>query len=493
MTDKSSKPGPRGEKNKWMILSAVMLGVIMGPIDGSIVNVVLPTIANYFQTDYALVQWVPTIYLLAICSFILIYGRLGDMLGYKRIFLTGLVCFAGASLLCGLSRNIWMLIIFRAIQGTTVAMQMALGLAIVTSVFHPGERGKAIGIYATAIALGLMLGPVLGGIIAQYLSWRFVFYINVPIAAIALIWGGRMIPAGEKKPGQRLDLAGAALAFAYLFSIVLYANRGETLGWFSGWGLALLLSAIGLGWLFIYVERKTAQPMLNLQIFSNRRFSFACLSSLLNFMGLYTVVFLTPWFLSDALHRDVFSVGMVMMAFALLTFFVGPLSGALSDRIGYRGLGTAGMLIHAAGLVLLSRLGTGAGNLDVAWRLAVCGCGAGMFQSPINSAVMGSAPAQFRGIASSLLAVMRNTGMAFGIAVAGAVVYNLAPFTTRGYAGPFSGAHLDIFINGLHWSYLTGALFSLLSATAVLFAKAGPQRTPELSIHSSRTATTTSE
>ncbi len=477
MTYGASISGPQGHRNKWMILSAVMLGVIMGPIDGSIVNVVLPTIASHFQTDYALVQWVPTIYLLAICSFILVYGRLGDMFGYKRIFLNGLACFAGASLLCGLSRNIWMLIIFRAVQGLTVAMQMALGMAIVTSAFHPRERGKAIGIYATAIALGLMLGPVLGGVVAQYLNWRFVFFINVPIGIIAFLWGVRIIPPGEKKSGQRLDMAGAALAFAFLFSIMLYGNRGETLGWFSGWGLVLLLCAIALGWLFIHVEQRVAQPILNFKIFSNRRFSLACLSSMLNFMGLYTVVFLTPWYLADALHKNVFTVGMVMMAFALLTFFIGPLSGMLSDRIGYRGLGIAGMLIHATGLVLLSRLGATEDNLDVAWRLAVCGFGAGMFQSPINSAVMGSAPEQFRGIASSLLAVMRNTGMAFGIAVSGAVVYNLAPFTTRGQAGPFSGAHLDIFINGLHWSYLTGALFSMLSATAVFFAKSDMQTT----------------
>ena len=233
----------------------------------------------------------------------------------------------------------------------------------------------------------------------------------------------------------------------------------------------LLVCAIVLGWLLVHVEQRVAQPMLNFTIFANRRFSFACLSSMLNFMGLYTVVFLTPWYLADALQRDVFTIGMVMMAFAFLIFFIGPLSGTLSDRIGYRGLGMTGMLIHATGLVLLSRLDTTAQNLDVAWRLAVCGLGAGMFQSPINSAVMGCAPAKFRGVASSLLAVMRNTGMAFGIAVSGAVVYNLAPFTTRGQAGPFIGAQLDVFMNGLQWSYLTGALFSLLSATAVFLAK----------------------
>jgi MFS family permease len=154
---------------------------------------------------------------------------------------------------------------------------------------------------------------------------------------------------------------------------------------------------------------------------------------------------------------------MVMMAFALLTFFIGPLSGTLSNRFGCRGLGIAGMLIRAAGLVLLSRLGATTDNLDVAWRLVVCGCGAGMFQSPINSAVMGSVPVQFQ-------------GMAFGIAVSGAMVYNLAPLSTLGQAGPFSGAHLDVFINGLHWSYLTGTLFSMLPAIAVFIAKSDLKR-----------------
>ncbi len=457
--------------SKWMILGSVMMGVIMGPIDGSIVNVVLPSIAAYFRTDYAVAQWVPTIYLLAICSFILVYGRLGDMLGYKKIFLTGLACFAAASLLCGFSQSIWMLIAFRTLQGLTVGMEMALGLAIVTSAFHPKERGKAIGIYATAIALGLMMGPVLGGVIAQYLSWRFVFFINVPIACISLLWGYWVIPAGKRKTGQQLDFLGAVLAFIFLFSMLLYANRGEKWGWFSLWGIILLLSAVVFGGLFFQVERKSAQPMLNLAIFKSRRFSFACLSSLLNFMAVYSVVFLTPWYLADALHHNVFTVGMVMMAFALLTFFVGPISGSFSDRIGSRGLAFCGMVVLATGLVLLSTLGSTASDLDVAWRLAVCGLGAGMFQSPINSAAMGSAPPQFRGVASSILAVMRNTGMAFGIAVAGAIMYSLAPFTTRGHAGAFSGQELNAFLHGLHWAYLAGTALSLLAAFAALFAK----------------------
>jgi len=473
MTDGSVNPSRKPQSSKWMILGAVMLGVIMGPIDGSIVNVVLPSIAVHFQVDYSLAQWIPTIYLLAICSFVLFYGRLGDIFGYKTIFLTGLACFTVASLLCGLSQSIWMLIVLRAVQGLTIAMQMALGLAIVTSAFPPQERGKAIGIYATAIALGLMMGPVLGGVIAQYLSWRFIFFINVPVGAAALILGGRVIPSGERKPKQPIDLVGAVLGFVFLFCILLYANRSEVWGWFSPIGIVLLACSMVFGWLFFRIERRTAHPMLDLSIFKNRRFAFACLSSLLNFMALFSVVFLTPWYLIDALHYPVSRVGMVMMTSAVVSFFVGPLSGSLSDRFGSRGLGFGGMLVHAVGLVLLSRLGTHAEVQDVAWRLAVCGLGTGMFQSPINSAAMGSAPPRLRGVASSILAVMRNIGMALGIALAGAIVYNLAPFTNRGHSGQFTGPHLAEFLSGMRWAFRAAAGLALLAAFAALLAKEG--------------------
>jgi EmrB/QacA subfamily drug resistance transporter len=364
-----------------------------------------------------------------------------------------------------------MLIFFRTLQGLTVGMEMALGLAIVTSVFPRAERGKAIGVYATSIALGLMLGPVLGGIVAQYWSWRFVFFINVPIACLSFLWGYWVIPEGKRIAGQRLDLPGALLAFVFLLSIMLYANRGETWGWFSPRGGFLLLCAALFGGLFFHVERKAPQPMLDLAIFKNRCFSFACLSSLLNFMAVYSVVFLTPWYLSDGLHYEVFAVGKVMTAFALLTFFVGPISGSLSDRIGSRGLAFCGMLVLSAGLALLSALGLKAGPLDVAWRLALCGMGAGMFQSPINSAAMGSAAPQFRGVASSILAVTRNTGMAFGIALAGAIMYGLAPFTTRSHCGPFTPRELGAFLDGLHWAFLAAAATALLAAFAALAAR----------------------
>jgi MFS family permease len=221
-----------------------MLGSFMGPVDGSIVNTVLPDITGYFKTDIAIAQWVPTIYLLTISCLILLYGRLGDMVGYKKVFLAGLASFVVASILCGTSQSIWMLIAFRGIQGFAAGMMMSVGIAIVTAAFPPFERGRAMGIYAISIAAGLGLGPTFGGLIAQYLSWHYVFFINVPIGIAALIWGSRVIPRSTPKPGQRLDVAGALTALVFLSTLLLYANRGETWGWAAPKSLALLGTAV---------------------------------------------------------------------------------------------------------------------------------------------------------------------------------------------------------------------------------------------------------
>ena len=218
MTDIGA-PAKKGLESKWLILTAVMLGTFMTPLDGSIVNTVLPSITTSFHTEISIAQWVPTVYLLTICCLILLYGRLGDMVGYKRVFLYGMAAFTVTSVLCGSSQNIWMLIAFRALQGLAASMIMAVGFAIVTAAFPPTERGKALGIYAIGIAVGLGLGPTLGGLIAEYLSWRYIFFINVPIGIAALLWGSRVIPRGSTKPGQRLDCTGALTALIFLLSL----------------------------------------------------------------------------------------------------------------------------------------------------------------------------------------------------------------------------------------------------------------------------------
>ena len=472
MNDSRAVTQQKGLQPKWLILSAVMLGSIMGPLDGSIVNTVLPAIARDFDASISIIQWVPTVYLLTISCLILLYGRIGDMVGYKKVYLTGLAAFTVTSVLCGASANEWMLIACRGFQGLAAGMMMSVGYAIVTAAFPPRERGKAMGIYAVSIAVGLGLGPTLGGLIAESLSWRYVFFINVPIGILAVLWGYRIIPSGAAGARQRLDVPGAAAALVFLLSLLLYANRGEDWGWLSPASVALLVIALVSGAWFLRIETTSEQPMLNLGLFRERVFAFANLSALLNFMALYAVVFLTPFYLTIVLGYDILEVGLVMSASPIATLFVAPLSGWLSDRAGTRALAASGMCVCALGLYLMSRLGSSSTAFDVAWPLAIVGAGSGLFQSPNNSAVMGSVPLPYLGIASGILAAMRNVGMVLGIAVAGAVLYNSASVSVSPGSGPLGDAEVTAFLRGLHWAYITGVGLAAAAAATSLQAAA---------------------
>jgi EmrB/QacA subfamily drug resistance transporter len=470
MSDNTSLATKRGLEAKWLILAAVMLGSFMGPVDGSIVNTVLPDITGYFKTDISTAQWVPTIYLLTISCLILLYGRLGDMVGYKKVFLAGVASFVVASILCGISQSIWMLIAFRGLQGLAAGMMMSVGYAIITAAFPPFERGRAMGIYAISIAAGLGLGPTFGGLIAQYLSWHYVFFVNVPIGIAAVVWGSRVIPRSTTKPGQKLDVVGALTALIFLSSLLLYANQGETWGWASPRSIALVGIAVVFGALFFWIERTSAQPMLNLALFNNRRFSFASISALFNFTALYAIVFLTPFYLTFVLHFSILKVGLALIASPLATMFVAPVSGAMSDRFGTRVFAIFGMCIAALGLFFMSGLNASDDVWDVVWRLAIIGLGVGMFQSPNNSEIMGSVPPWHLGIASGIIAAMRNVGMVLGIAISGAVLYNLAPVTASTHPGSFTPQEIQEFLNGLHWAFITGAAIAAIAALTSLLA-----------------------
>jgi MFS family permease len=216
-------------EGRYSVLAAVMMGSIMGPIDASIVNVVLPTVTQSFGVPIATAQWVPMIYLLTISSVLLFCGRLGDILGYKRVYLSGLSGFIIASGLCGLSPTIHWLIIFRAFQGLAAGMMMSVPYAIIAASFPPTERGKALGINAISISAGLALGPFLGGFITFLWGWRFVFLINIPIGMIGLLWARRVIPELKGQPGK-IDIPGAITAFLSLSSLLLFINRFQGSG-----------------------------------------------------------------------------------------------------------------------------------------------------------------------------------------------------------------------------------------------------------------------
>lgn len=449
-------------QKRYMVLAAIMLGGIMGPIDASIVNVTLPTIAHSFFVSVSTAQWVPMIYLLSISSLLLFYGRLGDIMGYKKLYLTGLAGFIIVSGLCGLSPTIYWLIVFRAIQGLAAGMMMSVSYAIITASFPPHERGKAMGINAISISAGLAIGPSMGGCITSLLHWRFVFLINIPIGIIGFLWGLRVIP-NFKGQQSTIDIPGAVTAFIFLFSILLFVNRFQNQG-FHCITVMMLLIALVSCIVFITIENNTPQPMLNLALFNNATFLFANVSALLNFMSQYVMVFATPFYLQRLLHNSSSSVGLIMTAFPLAVMAIAPFSGTLSDKVGTKALSCLGTGICAVALFLMSQLSVTSSSADIAWRLALFGFGTGIFQSPNNSAVMSSIPVHYLGIASGILATMRNAGMFLGIATAGIVLYITVPsyLLQKAYLESFEAIN---FLSGLHYAYIAGGI---LAGTAVI-------------------------
>ncbi len=455
-------------RRRYLVLAAVMMSGIMAPIDASIVNVTLPTIAGFFKVDVATAQWVPMIYLLTLASLLLFYGRLGEIMGYKKVYLAGLAGFIVASALCSLSPGIYWLIVFRALQGLAAGMMFAVPYAIITSCFPPEERGKAMGLNALSISVGLAAGPSLGGFITSWLGWHFIFLINVPIGIAGLIWAWRVVPEMKGQPGK-MDLAGAATAFIALFSFLLFVNRFQTSFMTSGWTTttrSLLIVAIVSATGFILIERRARQPMLDLGLFASRQFSFNSISALLNFMSQYIMVFLTPFYLLRVLDYSAGDAGLIMTAFPLAMMAMAPFAGSISDRIGTRAPTFAGAGLCSVALVMMSMLPEAASPGDIAWRLALFGLGTGMFQSPNHSVVMGSVPRPRLGIASGILATMRSCGMVLGVATGAFVLYAFSPQVST--ARPVLAEAERSFFAGLPYAYLAGAVLTGAAAVTSL-------------------------
>ncbi|MBK9089370.1 MAG: MFS transporter [Holophagales bacterium] len=438
-----------------------MAGAVLGPIDASIVNVVLPTLSTAFSASLAVVQWVPMAYLLASGGLVLFFGRLGDLRGHRRVFLAGLLAFVGASALCAAAPTIHALIAFRALQGATSAALMSVPLAILTATFPPAERGKAIGLFAASISVGLAVGPSLGGALTAAFGWRAAFLVNLPLGLIAWAFVRRVLPEVPGRPG-RLDLPGAATALGALVTFLLFVNRAQQDG-LSARTLPFLFFALACGALFLRLETRAAEPMVALSIFDNRRVAFGASAAVLNFMAQYVVVFLTPFFLSRLLGEGPGRVGLVLTAFPLAVLVVAPFAGALSDRIGSALPAATGAGLSAAACVLLATMPAGASAGSVAWRLTLFGAGTGLFQSPNNSLVMGSAPRAHLGVVGSLLGTARTLGMVLGVAAAGAVLYAFVPASALS-DGSLRPEHVAAFAAGVRRAYAAGAGFAVISA-----------------------------
>ena len=420
---------------KWLVLSAVAMGIFLATIDGSIVNVALPTLSTALGADFATVQWVVLSYLLTITTLLAVVGRLADMYGRKRLYNSGFVVFTVGSLLCGLSPSVGWLIGFRVLQGIGAALILALGLALVTEAFPPQERGRALGIAGSIVSIGIVTGPTLGGIIIENLSWHWIFFVNVPIGILGtyLVW--RNIPATRPPGGQAFDFGGAATLCLGLLGILLGLTTGQQEGFTSPQALGLFVFGIFFLLALLYIQRRHPQPIIDPVLFRNRLFTVNLVTGLLVFVGLGSGV-LIPFYLETVLGYSVQQVGLLLAVVPIALGIVSPISGVLSDRVGSRPISVLGLAVTLLGYLALSTLSTETTAVGFMLRYVLVGVGVGLFQSPNNSAMMGTAPRERLGVASSLLAMTRNLGQTVGIAVLGALWAALV-FGAAG--GPMAG------------------------------------------------------
>lgn len=441
---------------KWFVLLSVGVGTFMSALDSSVANVVLPVLRNAFKSDIPTVEWIVTIYLLVVSGLLLSFGRLGDIRGHKLTYSAGYGIFLLGSIFCGLSPTVQTLIAFRVLQALGAAMLFANAPAILTGNFPPEQRGQALGLQATMTYLGLTVGPSLGGWLTDQFSWRAVFFINIPVGLLGLMLSLRFIPIEEKrKRTEPFDFSGAFVFMAGLVSLLLAMNQGEAWGWGSPAVIGMILLGIVLLVVFVRIEQHKTSPMLDLSLFKIRLFSASTASAVFNYICLYSVIFLMPFYLIQGRGLSTGQAGLLLTAQPLIMAIAAPISGTLSDRIGSRSLSTFGMGVIAAGLFLLSQLNDQSPFWFIMLSLAVVGLGIGIFISPNNNALMGSAPHHRQGIAAGVLATARNVGMVLGVGLAGAV------FTTFISIGTQQGASHPLLI-GIRASFLVAAGISIL-------------------------------
>ncbi len=451
---------------KWSALLTVWVGSFITTLDSSIVSISFPTLTRVFETDPSVVLWVSVAYLLVSAGLMLTIGRIGDVIGRKRLYISGLCLFTVGLTLCSISQSIAQLIMARIVQGVGAAMLTALAVAILTAAFPGSERGKALGIQGTAISTGLLSGPVIGGFLLDTLGWRSIFYIRVPILIIALVMSWIFLKE-QREPGIRLklDFWGVATLFGGLTCLLLFFNLGGGLGFSSLPVLVLAGSAVTLLALFIMQERRAVEPVVDLNLFRNRSFSTGNVSLMIIFVGSASVAFLMPFYLIGGLVHSPSTAGLFMAVVPLAMFVVAPLSGWLSDKIDSRILCTVGIILVCWALFQLSGLGTKPSNADILLNLVLVGIGMGMFEMPNVNSIMGSAPKDRLGTVSAMVSTSRQVGMSTGIAVAGTI------FTSRQLLyraqlaqGNLSPAMLDrlSLISGFQDTFLFGAIFCSL-------------------------------
>jgi EmrB/QacA subfamily drug resistance transporter len=411
------------ENRKWWTLVAVSFGLFMIMLDNTVVNVALPSIRADLGISISELEWVVNAYALTFGVLLLTGGKLADLLGRRAIFIAGLAIFTGASLWCGLAGGAASLIAARTVQGVGAALMNPATLSIITASFPPRQRGTAIGIWAGVSALALAIGPLVGGLLTEKISWSWIFFVNVPVGVLGVLAARAFIDESkDTSREQRLDLPGLVTSAVGLFALTYALIETNTHAWGSTRVLSLLiLAAVALA-LFVVLELRQRLPMLDLSLFRDPTFSGANATMGLVGLAMFGIFFYNSLFLQNILGYSAIETGASFLPLTLLIMFVAPAAGKLSDRIGPRWLMGAGMTLLTGSLLLFGTLDAESSFWDILPGLLVGGFGMAITMAPTTSAAMGAVPVDKAGVGSAVINSMRQVGGSLGIAIMGTLV-----------------------------------------------------------------------
>ncbi len=453
----------RSPNYKWWAFGALAIGLFASVSDHGSVTVALPSLADHFSTDLPTTQWVVIGYALTISALLLPMGRLSDIVGRKQVYVAGFAVFVVGAVIAGTSTSVIVLILAKVVQGVGAAMTQGTSMAMIIAAFPEEQRGKALGLQMSVVGTGGVAGPAVGGFLVGALGWRSVFLVNAGLGVVAVL-AALIILDGtrEVRDGKRpaFDWAGAGLSAAAVVFFLVAMSNGHRIGWASPLIVAAFVGVAALVGVFIWWELQAAAPMLDVRLFKTPLFSLGVSASFMSFLGMSSVRFLMPFYLQAVLGFSPSVVGLIIVPSALMMMIMGPLSGRLSDRYGWRRLNVGGLIISATGLFLLSRITETSPLGYVMAGMVLQSLGLSVFNAPNNSSILSTVDPAKYGVVSGFLNLVRNFGNVTSIAVATAIV--TVTMASMGFPPTLAVVDADAgeglfhaFTSGLRVAYLT--------------------------------------
>ena len=485
---------------KWWVFWTIATGTFFSVVDHGSVLIALPGVEAHFDATLESVQWVVVAYALVISVLLLPMGRLGDVIGRRRVYLIGTAIFVIASLGAGLSGNLWLLIIMRALQGIGAGMVQGCGMGMMLAAFPDSERGKALGMHLSVVGLGAIAGPAMGGFLVAWLGWQSVFFVNVPAGCLVLLLSWPLLERGEAAgqyrrgpgPAAAFDWLGAAVSGVILLALLLVVGNGNGLGWQSppviiGAVLVVLLTAVFIRW-----ELRTPAPMLELRLFANRIFGLGIAAAWLSFFGSSAARFMMPFYLQRVLGYAPEQVGLMMIPAALCMVVLGPLSGRLSDRFGWQWFTIGGLSLTASGaLVLAFALREQSPLWLVIGSLMMQSSGTGLFNSPNSSSIISVVDRSRYGVVSALTQLVRNSANVVSVAVSTMIVVTtMAAYGVEPSLEAVNPAVATAFVAGLRWAFLALGAGMALGVVISAYRALGARRSDRPAAAGRRAAST---